>query len=55
MVAAGDTPVAIAVSGRTHTIYVADYGSGATGTISVLDARACARPPTRRAAPFCTR
>jgi DNA-binding beta-propeller fold protein YncE len=41
MVAAGDTPVAIAVSGRTHTIYVADYGSGATGAISVLDARAC--------------
>ena len=41
MVAAGDTPVAIAVSSRTHTIYVADYGSGATGAISVLDARAC--------------
>ena len=42
MVAAGDTPVAIAVSGPTHTIYVADYGSGATGAISVLDAQACA-------------
>lgn len=47
-VAAGDTPVAIAVSGPTHTIYVADYGTGATGAISVLDARACAAAhPTR--------
>ena len=42
MVPAGDTPVAIAVSGPTHTIYVADYGSGATGAVSVLNARACA-------------
>jgi DNA-binding beta-propeller fold protein YncE len=42
MVPAGDTPVAIAVSGPAHTIYVADYGSGQNGAISVLDARACA-------------
>ena len=40
-VAAGDTPVAVAVSHRTHTIYVADYGSGSEGSVAVLDARAC--------------
>jgi DNA-binding beta-propeller fold protein YncE len=42
LVPAGDTPVAIADSRPTHTIYVADYGTGATGAISVLDTRACA-------------
>jgi DNA-binding beta-propeller fold protein YncE len=42
LVPAGDTPVAVAVSGPTHTIYVADYGTGAIGAISVLDTRACA-------------
>jgi serine/threonine protein kinase, bacterial len=26
---------------RTHTVYVADFGSGKTGTVSVLDARTC--------------
>jgi YVTN family beta-propeller protein len=40
-VAAGNTPVAVAVSPATHTIYVADYGTGAAGTVAVLGARGC--------------
>jgi DNA-binding beta-propeller fold protein YncE len=39
--AVGDSPDAIAVDRRTHTVYVANRGSGSTGTVSVLDARAC--------------
>jgi DNA-binding beta-propeller fold protein YncE len=40
-VAVGDTPVAIAIDRRTDTVYVANYGIGATGTVSVLNARTC--------------
>ncbi len=40
-VTAGDSPSAIAVDRRTHTVYVANAGSGASGTVSVLDARTC--------------
>ena len=35
------TPDAVAVDHRTHTVYVANHGSGATGTVSVFDARTC--------------
>ena len=34
-------PAAIAIDRRTHTVYVANAGSGATGTVSVLDAQTC--------------
>jgi DNA-binding beta-propeller fold protein YncE len=37
----GTNPAAIAVDRRTHTVYVANQGAGPTGTVSVLDARAC--------------
>ncbi len=40
-VTVGDFPNAISTDRRTHTMYVANAGSGATGTVSVLDARAC--------------
>jgi DNA-binding beta-propeller fold protein YncE len=39
--AVGNSPVAIAVDRHTHTVYVADYGAGAAGAISVLDERTC--------------
>jgi DNA-binding beta-propeller fold protein YncE len=41
--AVGTLPTGIAIDGRTHTVYVANFGpfSGRTGTISVLDARTC--------------
>jgi YVTN family beta-propeller protein len=39
--AVGDFPVAAAVDRRTHTVYVANKGSSATGTVSVIDERAC--------------
>jgi DNA-binding beta-propeller fold protein YncE len=37
----GESPVAIAIDRRAHTVYVANYGAGATGTVSVFDARGC--------------
>ena len=37
----GTFPTGIAVNGRTHSVYVANFGSGKTGTVSVLDARTC--------------
>ncbi len=40
-VTVGTYPSAIAVDRRTHTVYVANQGTGPTGTVSVLDARAC--------------
>ncbi len=40
-VTVGTNPAAIAVNRRTHTVYVANQGAGLTGTVSVLDARAC--------------
>ena len=40
-VTAGDSPRAITIDRRTHTVYVANQGAGSTGTVSVLDARAC--------------
>ncbi len=40
-VAVGDFPDAVAADHRTHTIYVANHGSGASGTVSVIDDRTC--------------
>ena len=40
-VTVGDFPNAVAVDHRTHTVYVANSGSGTTGTVSVIDARTC--------------
>jgi DNA-binding beta-propeller fold protein YncE len=40
-VAVGDSPHAIAVDRRTHTVYVANHGAGSTGTVSIFDARTC--------------
>jgi DNA-binding beta-propeller fold protein YncE len=40
-VAVGDFPQAIAVDGQTHTAYVANFGAGASGSVSVLDTRRC--------------
>jgi DNA-binding beta-propeller fold protein YncE len=37
----GDLPQAIAVDRRTDTVYVANAGSGSSGTVSVIDARTC--------------
>ena len=37
----GEFPNAVAVNHRTHTVYVANSGSGTTGTVSVIDARTC--------------
>jgi DNA-binding beta-propeller fold protein YncE len=39
----GDHPFGsgVAIDRRTHTVYVANSGSGATGTVSVLDDRTC--------------
>jgi DNA-binding beta-propeller fold protein YncE len=37
----GDSPQAIAVDRRTHTVYVANAGSGSSGAVSVIDARTC--------------
>ena len=38
---AGATPAAIAVDDPARTVYVANGGSGTTGTVSVLDDRTC--------------
>jgi DNA-binding beta-propeller fold protein YncE len=40
-VTVGDFPGAIAVDRRTQTVYVANSGAGATGTVSVINARTC--------------
>jgi DNA-binding beta-propeller fold protein YncE len=40
-VTVGTRPAGIAVDQRTHTVYVASSGSGKTGSVSVLDERAC--------------
>jgi YVTN family beta-propeller protein len=37
----GTFPAAIAADLPAHTVYVASFGSGKTGTVSVLDARTC--------------
>jgi DNA-binding beta-propeller fold protein YncE len=37
----GNGPNAVAVDRQTHTVYVADFGSGRTGAVSVVDARTC--------------
>jgi DNA-binding beta-propeller fold protein YncE len=34
-------PMAVAVDQSTHTAYVASYGSGSAGTVTVLDTRTC--------------
>jgi len=40
-VSVGAFPQGIAVDPNTHTVYVADFGSGPTGSVSVFDARTC--------------
>jgi DNA-binding beta-propeller fold protein YncE len=40
-VTVGEVPTAIAIDHRTHTAYVADYGTGSSGTVTVLDTRSC--------------
>jgi serine/threonine-protein kinase len=40
-VSVGEFPDAVAVNHRTHSVYIANSGSGTTGTVSVIDARAC--------------
>jgi DNA-binding beta-propeller fold protein YncE len=40
-VTVGDSPNAIAIDRRTHTVYIANKGSGPTGTVSVINARTC--------------
>jgi YVTN family beta-propeller protein len=37
----GDHPNAVSVDEGTHTVYVANFGAGATGTVSVFDDRTC--------------
>jgi DNA-binding beta-propeller fold protein YncE len=37
----GATPRGVAVNPRTHTVYVANQGSGKTGSVSVLDDQTC--------------
>jgi DNA-binding beta-propeller fold protein YncE len=37
----GAFPGAVAVDPRTHTVYVANHGSGKTGSVSVLDDQTC--------------
>ena len=40
-VTVGALPFAATVDATTHTVYVADIGSGTTGSVSVIDDRAC--------------
>jgi len=40
-VSVGTNPRAVAVDSATHSVYVADGGAGATGTVSVFDERTC--------------
>jgi DNA-binding beta-propeller fold protein YncE len=40
-VTVGTYAAGIAVDQRTHTVYVASFGSGKTGSVSVLDERTC--------------
>jgi YVTN family beta-propeller protein len=40
-VTAGAGPSGIAVNQRTHTVYVANFGSGKTGSVSVFDDQTC--------------
>jgi DNA-binding beta-propeller fold protein YncE len=40
-VTVGEVPTAIAIDHRTHTVYVADYGTGSSGTVTVLDTSSC--------------
>jgi DNA-binding beta-propeller fold protein YncE len=37
----GANPYGVAVDQRTHTVYVADYGSGSSGSVSVFNANTC--------------
>lgn len=45
-VTVGDFPAAITVDGSTDTVYVADYGAGSTGSVTVLDTRTCNAHPS---------
>src|SRR5262249_13369825 len=40
-VTVGAHPSAIAVDGRAHTVYVANAGTGSTGSVSVINAETC--------------
>jgi DNA-binding beta-propeller fold protein YncE len=40
-VTVGDNPAAVAVAGHTHTVYVANAGTGSSGTVSVINAATC--------------
>jgi DNA-binding beta-propeller fold protein YncE len=45
-VTVGDFPAAITVDGSTDTVYVANYGAGTTGSVTVLDTRTCNAHPS---------
>jgi DNA-binding beta-propeller fold protein YncE len=38
---AGENPDGVAVDAASHTVYIANSGAGATGTVSVIDDRTC--------------
>ena len=40
-VTVGDNPDAVAVDGPAHTVYVANAGTGSSGTVSVINAATC--------------